>query len=184
MTYDVLIIGARCAGSLLALLLARAGLKVLAIERASFPSDTMSGHYIHPAGVSCLRRHGLYEGLVATGAPAQRRISIDFGPLAVTGTPAPAADGTVEGFAPRRFHFDTMLAAAAVHSGAELREGTSFLAPVVEGGRVAGITACTRNGRKEMLRARLVVGADGKHSRLARSVGAETYQRRPATTCT
>ena len=71
--YDVAIIGARCAGSALALMLARDGLKVLAIDRTTFPSDTVSGHFIHPAGVSCLRRLGLLERLQTLGAPAQRR---------------------------------------------------------------------------------------------------------------
>ena len=61
--HDVVIIGARCAGSAVALMLARDGLNVVAIDRATFPSDTMSGHFIQPAGVSCLRRIGLYESL-------------------------------------------------------------------------------------------------------------------------
>ena len=182
--YDVIIIGARCAGGALALLLARAGLKVLVIDRAEFPSDTMSGHYIHPAGVSCLRRLGLLEKLDATGAPAQQTVTVDFGPLALTGTPAPAADGTVSGYAPRRFVFDPMLAAAAVEAGADFWQGVTFLAPLVEDGRVVGIAAVTRSGSSVEVRARLVVGADGKRSRFAEAVGAECYDVHPATTCT
>jgi 2-polyprenyl-6-methoxyphenol hydroxylase-like FAD-dependent oxidoreductase len=182
--HDVLIVGARCAGAALALGLARAGLKVRIIDRARFPSDTMSGHYIHPAGVAALRRLGLYERLVATGAPAQRRITVDFGPVALSGTPAPAPDGTTEAFAPRRHVFDTMLAAAAVEAGAELWEGTSLIAPLVEDGRVTGARVARPGGGEETIRARLVVGADGKRSRLARAVGAEAYSVSPATACT
>ena len=89
----------------LALMLARDGLKVLAIDRTTFPSDTMSGHFIHPAGVSCLRRLGLAESLAALGAPAQETMTVDFGPVVLAGAPAPAADGTSGGYAPRRYPF-------------------------------------------------------------------------------
>jgi flavin-dependent dehydrogenase len=181
--YDVIVIGARCAGSALALSLARSGLKVLAIDRTRFPSDTMSGHYIHPAGVSCLRRLGLLERLRALGAPGQETVTLDFGPVVLTGRPAAADDGTVTGFAPRRYLFDPMLAAAAVEAGAELWEGVSFVAPLTEDGRVDGVRAASSDGRSMNIRARLVVGADGKRSRFAAAVGAGTYDAHPATTC-
>jgi len=181
--YDVVIIGARCAGSALALMLARDGLKVLAIDRTTFPSDTMSGHFIHPAGVSCLRRLGLLESLDALGAPAQETMTVDFGPVVLAGRPAPAADGTSVGYAPRRFRFDAMLAEAAVAAGADLREGVSFIAPHVEDGRVCGIRTVTAAGATEDISARIVVGADGKRSRFARTVRAEGYDRQPAATC-
>jgi flavin-dependent dehydrogenase len=182
--HDVIIIGGRCAGASLALLLARAGLRPLVLERAVFPSDTMSGHYIHPAGVACLRRWGLGDLLAAAGAPAQRRITVDFGPVALSGTPAPATDGTTEAFAPRRHAFDTLLAEAASASGAAFRDGTSFLEPLVEDSRVVGVRAVGPGGREETLRARLVIGADGKRSRLARAVGAARYNEHRATACT
>ena len=181
--YDVIIVGARCAGSALALMLARDGLGVLMVERATFPSDTMSGHFIHPAGMACLRRLGLFEDVHALGAPAQDTMTVDFGPIVLTGRPAPAPDGTSVAYAPRRYHFDPMLADAAVAAGASLREGVSFVEPLVEDGRVVGIRALNASGRTEEIRARLVVGADGKRSRVARTVGAQAYDRRPATSC-
>jgi flavin-dependent dehydrogenase len=181
--YDVVIVGARCAGSALALMLARHGLNVLAIDRTTFPSDTMSGHFIHPAGVSCLRRLGLLESLQALGAPAQETMTVDFGPIILSGLPAPAADGTAVGYAPRRYRFDPMLAGAAVAAGADLREGVSFVEPLVEGERVVGIRTTTPSGRTEDMRSRLVVGADGKRSRFARAVRAEAYGRQGAATC-
>lgn len=181
--YDVAIVGARCAGSALALMLAREGLKVIAIERATFPSDTMSGHFLQPAGVSCLRRLGLFEDLEALRAPAQETMTVDFGPVVLSGRPAPAPDGTSASYAPRRFLFDPMLANAAVAAGAELREGVSFVEPVAEGQRIAGMRVQTAGGRTEIISARLVVGADGKRSRVARAVGAQSYDTRAAASC-
>jgi 2-polyprenyl-6-methoxyphenol hydroxylase-like FAD-dependent oxidoreductase len=181
--YDAVIVGARCAGSALALILAREGLNVLAIDRATFPSDTMSGHFIQPAGVSCLRRLGLLEDLVALGAPAQETMTVDFGPVVLSGAPAADADGPAVGYAPRRYRFDPMLADAAVAAGATLREGVSFVEPLVEERRVVGIRTRTSEGRTEDIRARLVVGADGKRSRFANAVGAEAYDTRDAAAC-
>ena len=69
MTYDAIIVGARCAGSPTAMLLARKGYKVLMVDKAGFPSDTMSGHYIHQPGVACLERWGLRDAVAATNCP-------------------------------------------------------------------------------------------------------------------
>ena len=182
--YDVAIVGARCAGSALALMLAREGLSVVVIDRTTFPSDTMSGHFIQPAGVSCLRRLGLLEDLQALGSPPQERMTVDFGPVVLSGTSEPMYDRTAVGFARRRFRFDPMLADAAVAAGAALRERTSFLEPLVEAERVVGIRTSTGSGAVEDIPARLVVGADGKRSRVARAVGAGAYETHPGTTCT
>jgi len=81
-------------------MLAREGLRVLAIDRATFPSDTMSGHFIQPAGVSCLRRLGLLGDLEALGAPPQEQMTVDFGPVVLSGRPTPAPDGTMAAHAP------------------------------------------------------------------------------------
>ncbi|WP_457939348.1 NAD(P)/FAD-dependent oxidoreductase [Mesorhizobium sp. 10J20-29] len=182
--HDVIIIGARCAGSALALLLARAGMKVLVVERKSFPSDTMSGHYIHPAGISFLRRHNLLDRLIATRTPPQHTVRVDFGPIALSGTPAPAADGTTDGYAPRRYIFDTMLAEAAGDAGAETWHETNFIAPIHENGRVVGIRGTTRDGREVEARATIVVGADGKRSKFAAAVKSKLYNANPSTGCT
>ncbi len=181
--YDVAIVGARCAGAALALMLAREGLKVLMIDRARFPSDTMSGHFIQPAGVSCLRRLGLLEALETLGAPAQNTMTVDFGPVVLSGRPTAAPDGTSAAYAPRRYLFDPMLADAAVAAGAELREAVSFVEPLIEDGRVTGMWVQGDSGHLEAVRARLVVGADGKRSRFARMVGAQAYDSQPAAGC-
>jgi 2-polyprenyl-6-methoxyphenol hydroxylase-like FAD-dependent oxidoreductase len=68
--YDAIVVGARCAGSPTAMLLARRGYRVLVVDRATFPSDTISTHQVHAPGIAHLRRWGLLDQLVATGCPA------------------------------------------------------------------------------------------------------------------
>ena len=79
MTYDAIVIGARAAGSPTAMLLARKGYRVLAVDRATFPSDTLSTHVIHAPGVAALQRWGLLDEVMATGCPAITGYSFDFG---------------------------------------------------------------------------------------------------------
>jgi flavin-dependent dehydrogenase len=180
--YDAIVVGARCAGSPTAMLLARAGYRVLLVDRASFPSDTLSAHYIHQPGVARLKRWGLLDRVVASNCPPVRRQSIDFGPFALVGAP-PAADGVVDGYAPRRTVLDRILVEAAVEAGAELRERFSLEEVVTDGGRVVGIRGRAAGGGAVTERARIVVGADGLHSSVARGVRAATYNARPAFTC-
>src|SRR3954471_8235118 len=95
--YDAIIVGARCAGSPTAMLLARKGYKVLMVDRASFPSDTMSGHYIHQPGVACLQRWGLRDAVAASNRPPITGIRFDVGPFALEGQLQPS-DGVAEAF--------------------------------------------------------------------------------------
>src|SRR5688572_22627752 len=88
--YDAIVVGARCAGSPVAMLLARRGHKVLMVDRATFPSDTISTHLIHPPGVAALRRWGLLDRLLATGCPPIHRYAFDMGPFVFDGIPGPA----------------------------------------------------------------------------------------------
>jgi 2-polyprenyl-6-methoxyphenol hydroxylase-like FAD-dependent oxidoreductase len=87
--YDAIVVGARCAGAPTAMLLARAGYEVLLVDRAEFPSDTLSTHLIHPTGVAALRRWGLLDRVTATGCPPVDTYSFDFGPFTIDGTPRP-----------------------------------------------------------------------------------------------
>src|SRR5215217_2372085 len=91
-SYDAIVVGARCAGSPTAMLLAAAGHRVLLVDKATFPSDTMSTHVIHPPGIAALKRWGLLEQLVATGCPAIASYSFDFGAVTISGSPR-AIDG-------------------------------------------------------------------------------------------
>ena len=155
------------------MLLARAGMRVLVIDRASFPSDTISGHFIKPAGVAWLARWGLLDKLTATGCPPIRRRSVHFGdePFAIPSLPA----GTLPALAPRRFVLDKMLLEAAQAAGAEVREGVAVSELVREGDRVVGVATRDRAGARASERAEIVIGADGRNSLVARRVAAPVY---------
>src|SRR5947209_913870 len=119
--YDVIVVGARCAGAPTAMLLASRGYRVLLLDRAAFPSDTLSTHVIHAPGVSALRRWGLLDAVIATGCPRIETYSFDFGPFTIAGTPR-AHDGISNAHAPRRTVLDKILVDAAARAGAEVRE--------------------------------------------------------------
>ena len=83
--YDAIVVGARCAGAPTAMLLARKGYDVLLVDRASFPSDTLSTHYIHQTGVAWLKRWGLPDAVAASSCPPIRQLTLDVGPFALVG---------------------------------------------------------------------------------------------------
>jgi 2-polyprenyl-6-methoxyphenol hydroxylase-like FAD-dependent oxidoreductase len=178
-TYDAVVIGARCAGSPTAMLLARKGYRVLLLDKATFPSDTMSTHLVHPPGVAALARWGLLDRLEATGCPPVESYSFDFGPLTISGSPQPI-DGIARGYCPRRTVLDQLLVEAAVEAGAELREGFTVEELLSSDGAVTGIRGHRRGGAEVSERARMVIGADGKHSLVAKAVAAEQYNERPS----
>jgi flavin-dependent dehydrogenase len=180
--YDAIIVGARCAGSPTAMLLARKGYRVLLLDRDAFPSDHMSTHWIHQPSMARLARWGLRERLVATGCPPITTITLDLGPFALRGSPPPAS-GVVEAYSPRRTVLDKLLVDAAVEAGAELRERFTVQNLVWEGDRVVGVSGHSATGVTAMERARIVIGADGIHSLVARQVAALTYDVRPAYSC-
>jgi 2-polyprenyl-6-methoxyphenol hydroxylase-like FAD-dependent oxidoreductase len=75
--YDVIVVGGRVAGSSTAMLLARRGYKVLVVDRAAFPSDTLSTHQVQVPGIAMLDRWGLLDRVIASGAPATRHLRFD-----------------------------------------------------------------------------------------------------------
>jgi 2-polyprenyl-6-methoxyphenol hydroxylase-like FAD-dependent oxidoreductase len=173
--YDVIIIGARCAGSPTAMLLARRGYRVLLVDKARFPSDTISTHIIWPHGAEVLDRWGLLDQLAATGCPPIALDMIfDVGPFALRGAVADANGGR-GGFCPRRTILDKLLVDAAVGAGAELREEFTVDDLAWDGDRVAGIKGRTARGQPLNERAKVVVGADGVHSLVAKAVRAPEY---------
>jgi flavin-dependent dehydrogenase len=182
-TADVVIVGARCAGAALALLLARAGHDVLVVDRATFPSDTLSTHAIARGGVVQLHRWGLLDSLLASGAPPIRRIEFHTGgdPDVRTIKDRYGVDHLV---APRRHVLDPLLQGAAESAGARVRTGTTVTDVLRDAsGRVVGVAGRDERGPIE-LRARFVVGADGLKSRVARSVGARLLDRRSSSSAT
>lgn len=176
--YDAIVVGARCAGSPMAMLLAQKGYRVLVVDRASFPSDTVSTHVIHAPGVAALRRWGLLDRVVASGCPPFDRYSFDFGPFTIAGTPPPI-DGSSSAFAPRRTILDTVLVDAAAAAGAEVRERFTVEEVVVEDGAVVGIRGHAAGGASVVERARVVIGADGRNSSVAAAVAPATYNEKP-----
>ncbi|MBA3501310.1 MAG: FAD-dependent monooxygenase [Myxococcota bacterium] len=170
--YDAIIVGARCAGAPLAMLLARRGYRVLLVDKAQFGSDTISTNVIHPVGVSYLARWGLLDKVVRSGCPAIHTYRYDFGPVAIEGSPAHASSPVA--YAPRRTVLDKILVEAAAASGAEVRESYCVDALLVADDRVVGI----RN-HDGVERSTVVVGADGRWSRVAELVDAPRYNQKP-----
>jgi flavin-dependent dehydrogenase len=177
--YDAIVVGARCAGSPTAMLLARKGYRVLLVDRAAFPSDTMSTHLIWQPGVAQLKRWGLLEKLRASNCPPISKVTFDFGALALTGSPPPT-DGACDAYCPRRMVLDKILVEAAVEAGAELRESFSVRELVMDGDRVTGIRGRVRGGSTVTEKGRIVIGADGRHSLVARTGQAPIYREVPA----
>jgi len=180
--YDVIVVGARCAGATTAMLLARAGHRVLLLDRASFPSDTMSTHYVHQPTIARLARWGLLDGLRATGCPPLEVARWTLEDVTVTGC-APAVDGIRAAYGPRRYVLDTMLGEAAVAAGAEFRQDTNVTELLFDGDQVVGVRGKSRRGGVFEERARVVIGADGVDSLVARQVGARTYEEFPTQCC-
>lgn len=175
--YDAIVVGARCAGSPTAMLLARAGHRVLVVDRAGFPSDTLSTHYVHQSGVASVARWGLLDRIVAAGAPAIRSYTLDVGPFALHGAPPPIG-GVADAYSLRRAVLDQILVDAAAEAGAEVRERFPVDGLVRDGDRVTGIRS-----RGVTERARIVIGADGLNSLVARGVDAPVYDDRGTLTC-
>jgi flavin-dependent dehydrogenase len=177
--YDTIVVGARCAGAPLAMLLARKGYRVLLLDRARFPSDSpMSTHLVHQPGIARLKRWGLLEPLKASGCPPLTHYNYDVGEFALTGCP-PSSDGTREAYAPRRTVLDKILVDAAVGAGAELREEFAVEGLTLNGQGVNGVRGSGKGSRAITEQARIVVGADGMNSLVARSVRAPKYNQTP-----
>jgi 2-polyprenyl-6-methoxyphenol hydroxylase-like FAD-dependent oxidoreductase/catechol 2,3-dioxygenase-like lactoylglutathione lyase family enzyme len=167
-SFDVIIVGARCAGAPLATMLARAGLRVCVVDKDRFPSDTLSTHGIQPTGVQVLERLGVLDSLLKV-APPLLRLRMVFDDVAVPVADVVAITGA-PGLNVRRITFDEILVNAAADAGAEVRTQTAITGLVMDGDRVAGVT--TPAGE---LHAPLVVGADGSRSAVAKMVGAREY---------
>jgi len=175
--YDAIIVGARCAGSPTAMLLARKGYRVLVVDRATFPSDTVSTHVLHPLAVAALARWGLVDRLAATNCPPIHTYTFDFGPFTIAGSPG-TNDAPVA-YCARRTVLDKLLVDAAAEAGAEIRQGFGVEEILIEDGRVVGIKGRSPGGGAVIERSRIVVGADGRYSALAAAVRPDQYHERP-----
>lgn len=174
--FDAIVVGARCAGSPTAMLLARAGYRVLVVDHATFPSDTLSTHILHPLGAATLSKWGLLDRLAATACPPIHTYAFDFGSFTIAG--APGTNEAPVAYCPRRTILDKLLVDAAAQSGAEIREGFAVREVLLENGRVVGIRGRSKDG-EFIERARVVVGADGRRSFVARAVQPAHYDEKP-----
>jgi 2-polyprenyl-6-methoxyphenol hydroxylase-like FAD-dependent oxidoreductase len=182
MSVDVIVVGARVAGAATGVLLARAGLRVLVVDQAHFPSDTLSTHQIQVPGVARLARFGLLQPLLDAGTPPTPHVRFQGGGAVVEGE-FPAYQGVNMMISPRRTVLDALLVDAARAAGAEVREGCALVNLVKDRDRVSGVQLLERgSGRVGTESAALVIGADGKHSKVARLAGAAERRRVAAAT--
>ncbi|HSD25799.1 MAG TPA: FAD-dependent monooxygenase [Vicinamibacteria bacterium] len=170
--YDVVVVGARAAGAATAMLLARRGLRVLAVDRGAYGTDTLSTHALMRAGVLQLARWGLLDRIEAEGTPRVRRTVFHYADDVVD-IPIKAKHGVPALFAPRRTVLDRVLVDAAVEAGATVRHRVRA-ADLVRGnaGRVEGVVLRDEDGEARDVRAGSVIGADGLRSIVATRVGA------------
>ena len=169
--HDVVIVGARCAGATLATFLARAGASVLLLDKDRLPSDQiLSTHTIHPPGLDVLDEVGVVDAVRAVAPPThivrlrknEAFVDIEF-------------PGSRAEYCPRRARLDGLLQDAAASAGVEILDRTRVSSLVRDGDRVVGVRATGSAGQEHVFRASLVVGADGRHSTVARQVEAEEY---------
>ncbi|MGQ0466321.1 MAG: NAD(P)/FAD-dependent oxidoreductase [Sporichthyaceae bacterium] len=175
---DVVIVGARLAGSAAAIRLAQAGKRVVALDAASFPSDTVSTHVVFPAGMAEMKRLGALDRVLAAGAPLCPRVMLSWDGVEVHGTYSPV-DGIDFGTNTRRPQLDMALIDTARAAGAEIRERCKVTGVLWRGNRVAGVHYVDPDGTPRTLEAKLTVGADGRDSRFAGWVGSERYKSLP-----
>jgi flavin-dependent dehydrogenase len=173
---SVLVVGAGPAGSVAALVLAKAGVSVKLVDRASFPRDKLCGDTLNPGTLAIVERLGLraavdacarpFTGMVLTG-PRGANVTADY------------PDG-LAGAAVTRRDFDNLLLNAAIVAGADFVPGVHVAGPFMDatGARVSGVRIGDQSGR-EPIRARIVIAADGRHSKLAFALGLARFASRP-----
>lgn len=168
--YDAIVVGARAAGAATAMLLARCGLRVLAVDRNAHGSDTLSTHALMRGALSRLARWGLLDRIWAAGTPVIRTAAFHYGDeeLRLDVPPTESVPGLA---APRRTLLDPVLVDAARAAGAVVRHDTRFVDCIrTADDRVCGAIVADADGSTHRLEADLLIGADGLHSAVARSV--------------
>ncbi|MEA2641808.1 MAG: hypothetical protein QOF51_3202 [Chloroflexota bacterium] len=174
---DVLIAGGGPAGAATAAWLARRGVNVLVVERAAFPREKPCAEFMSPGVVDALDRLGAWEA-VRSAAPAHLRgMEVHAGDAHFTLSYA-SRQGARSAIAIARPIFDQVLLDHARRQGARVQERSAVLGTVIEGSRVVGLQVRTAEGAAT-LRAQVVVGADGLHSTVARSLGLDVPSRWP-----
>ena len=175
--YDAIIVGGRCAGAATAMLLARGGMRVLVLEAARPGTDTLSTHALMRGGVLQLHRWDLLDAVVSAGTPAILSTEFAYGDEIETVEIKPGG-GVSALRAPRRTVLDALLLDAARAAGAEVRVPARVTRVLSERDRVCGIEGTDRGaGTFFHATAPLIIGADGRNSTVANTVGAPFRQR-------
>lgn len=176
---DVVIVGSRIAGASLAANLAASGRRVIAVDRARFPSDTLSTHLMQVSGVRSMQKLGVLDRLVETGAPFLTGASVTYDDIDLSADVEAEEGWPPGGISINRNLLDEILVNAAREAGAQVRTGTNLVGVCRDdSGRVNRVLVRT-SGQVRVIETSLVVGADGRNSRLAELVGARTYNTTP-----
>jgi len=182
--FDAIVVGARVAGASTAMLLARQGYRVLLVDRARLPSEIAHGHFVHRHGPRRLHNWGLLEPVLASNCPPITTLVTDLGDFVLHASDLADDDGVPLGVGPRRAVFDKILLDAAMAAGVEVRDEFAVDGVASDGGRVCGIRGrSARGGAATTIHARLTIGADGRHSGIARAVSAPMYEQVPTLAC-
>lgn len=178
---EAIVVGGGPAGSAVATLLAEAGHRVLLLDRARFPRHKACSEYVNPGGVQVLTELGLLDDVFQAGAhrveamivhaPAGRRFSVNF---------AKAEPGRIA-LGLSRYRLDHLLLERAKAAGVTVCERAHVREVIRENGQVVGVAASI-SGTRELIRASLVVGADGHHSTVTRGLGLDVPLRWPRKT--
>jgi menaquinone-9 beta-reductase len=171
MKVDAIVVGARCAGAATAMLLARAGARVVLVDKGAYGTDMLSTHALMRGAVLQLDRWGVLPDIVARGTPPIRSTTFCYAESEAT-VPIEPKYGVPALYAPRRTLLDRLLVDAAFKSGVDVRYGVRVDGVKVDSrGRAIGISAVDA-GRRREIAADIVIGADGLHSTIARQVRA------------
>jgi 2-polyprenyl-6-methoxyphenol hydroxylase-like FAD-dependent oxidoreductase len=174
--FDVLIVGARCAGSPLATFLKRGGLSVCIVDSAGFPSDTLSTHMFQASGIEVLNKLGVMDAVLASGAPPLTTCYMKFEDVDLSGSARlRKTDPDFAMLCVRRVALDVHLVEKARNQNVDVRLHTRVIDLVRKDGRVTGALVVDRAGHRYTISADLVVGADGRNSTIARLIGSRRY---------
>lgn len=169
-SYDVIVVGARVAGASLAYELSKAGFEVLLLDKAHFPSETLSTHNFLNNSLAMLREMGVLNRLLQTNTPLYGRAYIQFDDTVIDGR-FPEVEGETQCLCIRRKYLDLLLQEHALaQPGVTMVEGFRLTDVIKEGDTVTGVKGVYRNGETASFGAKLVVGADGRLSTLRRIV--------------